>query len=146
MLPRIKTVKPTEGFKLRVTFDDGREVLYDVSDDIKTIESFCVLQTVPGLFEQVKLDESRTCVYWNDRIDLASDTIYEFGRPMKEGDLMRKSLPKIEEMERLSAEDLSDHLDEIVTRANKEDLAFVVTVDGEDDVVLCPARRLDDLR
>lgn len=23
---------------------------------------------------------SRTCVFWNDRIDLASDTIYEYGK------------------------------------------------------------------
>ena len=26
--------------------------------------------------EQVQLDESRTCVYWNDVIDLPSDAIY----------------------------------------------------------------------
>ena len=28
---------------------------------------------------QVKIDKSRTCVYWNDRIDLPSDTLYEYG-------------------------------------------------------------------
>ena len=31
------------------------------------------------LIEQVQLDESRTCVYWNDYINLPSDTIYEYG-------------------------------------------------------------------
>lgn len=28
---------------------------------------------------QVIIDKSRTCVYWNDRIDLPSDTLYEYG-------------------------------------------------------------------
>lgn len=148
MLPRIKTVLPAEDFQLRVVFDDGKEVLYDVGDDIKTIESFSALKTVPGLFEKVRLDDSRTCIFWNEQIDLPSDTIYEFGRPVKikEGDSMRKSLPKIEELERLTAGDLGDHLDEIVEKANRENRAFVVTVDGKDDVVLCPAAWLDNLR
>jgi len=33
-----------------------------------------------GLWKQFSLDESRTCVYWNDRIDLPSDSIYEYGK------------------------------------------------------------------
>ena len=32
-----------------------------------------------GCTKNAKLDESRTCVYWNDRIDLPSDTIYKYG-------------------------------------------------------------------
>ena len=39
-------------------------------------------ETVKELWQQVKLDSSRTCVYWNDRIDIASDTIYEYGKPV----------------------------------------------------------------
>ena len=38
------------------------------------------LRDVTGLFQQVQLDKSRTCVYWNDEIDLPSDTIYEYGQ------------------------------------------------------------------
>lgn len=41
------------------------------------IKSYKDLETITGLFEQVQLDESRTCVFWNDYIDLPSDTIYE---------------------------------------------------------------------
>lgn len=26
-----------------------------------------------------QLDSSRTCIFWNDRVDLASDTILEYG-------------------------------------------------------------------
>ena len=64
---------------LHVVFDDGKDVLYDVKDDIQTITSYSDLKTIHGLFEQVQLDQSRTCVFWNDMIDLPSDTIYEYG-------------------------------------------------------------------
>ena len=66
-------------YKLKVLFDDGKTVLYNVKDDIDTIDSYKDLAIIQGLFNQVQLDESRTCVYWNDRIDLPSDTIYEYG-------------------------------------------------------------------
>jgi len=68
-----------ENYILSVEFDDGYKVLYDVEDDIKTLPSFKALANVPGLFSQAQLDTSRTCVFWNDEIDLASDIIYEFG-------------------------------------------------------------------
>ena len=79
MIPKIKMVEPMTDFKLKVLFDDGKTVIYDVKEDIETIESYKDLADVNGLFEQVKLDESRTCVYWNDQIDLPSETIYEYG-------------------------------------------------------------------
>ena len=75
MIPRIKSVKPIENCVLDVVFDDGKAVYYDVKDDIEAIADFQDL-----LFSQVQLDESRTCIFWNDRIDLPSDTIYEFGK------------------------------------------------------------------
>ena len=31
--------------------------------------------------KQVQLDESRTCVFWSEDIDLPSDTLYEYGKP-----------------------------------------------------------------
>lgn len=80
MIPRIRQVTPLPDFQLRVEFDDGKTVLYDVKEDIRQIESYRDLLDIPGLFSQVQLDESRTCVYWNDQIDLPSDWIYEYGR------------------------------------------------------------------
>ena len=56
------------------------EILYDVKDDMGQIESYRDLATIHGLFNQVQLDRSRTCVYWNDEIDLPSDTLYEYGK------------------------------------------------------------------
>lgn len=79
MLPRIKSVIEKNDYILEVSFDDGKKVLYDVSEDIKEIEAFKDLVNIPGLWKQYSLDESRTCLYWNDYIDLASDTIYEYG-------------------------------------------------------------------
>lgn len=79
MIPRIKSIKPLEHYILHVVFDDGKDVLYNVEDDINTIPSYQDLKTIPGLFSQARLDQSRTCVYWNDLIDLPSGTIYEYG-------------------------------------------------------------------
>lgn len=77
MIPRIKTIKPIENYKLYVVFDDGESGFYDVGKDIEQIPQFMELKTVEGLFRQVQLDESRTCVFWSDMIDLPSDAIYE---------------------------------------------------------------------
>ena len=79
MIPKIKSVNPLKNYLLQVVFDDGKECIYDVNDDINTIKGYADLKNTYGLFEQVKLDESRTCVFWNDFIDLPSDAIYEFG-------------------------------------------------------------------
>lgn len=79
MIPRIKSVKPLKNYMLHVIFDDGRDCLYDVGEDIETIKGYEDLKYIHGLFEQVQLDESRTCVFWNDFIDLPSDAIYENG-------------------------------------------------------------------
>lgn len=79
MIPRITSFEPMADYKLLVNFDGGRTVVYDVGDDIRQIEAFEDLKTIPRLFENASLDPSRTCIVWNDRIDLPSDTIYEYG-------------------------------------------------------------------
>ena len=80
MLQRIKTIEPLPDYCLRAVFDDGKILVYDVKEDMEQIPSYRALKTVTGLFNQVQLDKSRTCVFWNDEIDLPSDTIYEYGR------------------------------------------------------------------
>lgn len=79
-LPRIKQVIPMDEYQLSVLFDDGRQVVYNVAEDIENISTFSDLRTVDGLWPQVQLDKSRTVVYWNDWIDLPSDTIYDYGK------------------------------------------------------------------
>ena len=80
MIPKIKNISPLPDFCLRVVFDDGKSVVYDVKDDMAQIESYRDLRSIEGLFNQAQLDQSRTCVFWNEQIDLPSDTIYEYGR------------------------------------------------------------------
>ena len=82
MIPRIKDIQPLADYKLFVRFDEGKEVVYDVGEDISSIEAFEDLKAIPGLFENACLDSSRTCIIWNERIDLPSDTIYEYGTPI----------------------------------------------------------------
>ena len=79
MIVRISYIEALPDLVLKAVFDDGRVVLYDVAEDVATIPSYGPLATVPRLFEQVQLDSSRTCVFWNDEIDLPSDAIYEYG-------------------------------------------------------------------
>lgn len=43
------------------------------------LPGYRALRDIRGLFQQVQLDESRTCIYWNDEIDLPSDTVYDYG-------------------------------------------------------------------
>lgn len=80
MIPRIKSVEPQKNYILYVIFDDGKTCLYNVKEDIDSIEQYKDLEEIKGLFQQVQLDASRTCVFWNDYIDLPSDTIYEYGK------------------------------------------------------------------
>ena len=80
MITRIKDIKTLDNFILLVIFDDNKIVEYDMKDDIKELRNYRDLQDIPGLWKQVQLDESRTCIYWNDYIDLPCDILYEYGK------------------------------------------------------------------
>lgn len=77
MIPRIDTIKPLKNYVLYIEFKDGKKGFYNVTEDIEQIPQFEDLKAIDGLFEQVQLDESGTCVFWSDVIDLPSDAIYE---------------------------------------------------------------------
>lgn len=47
-------------------------------------------------------------------------------------------LPSLEGMERIPHTELPERLDEMFERIEKEDIAFVITENGEDKYVLCP--------
>lgn len=84
MIPKIVNIKAKKNYVLDVKFDDGLNVLYDLKEDIDQLPGYSDLRNINGLFENVQLDESRTCVFWNDYIDLSSDIIYEYGKPRKD--------------------------------------------------------------
>ena len=58
-------------------------MIYDVGKDIERIQDFEPTKTVYGLFGNVCIDESCTCVFWNDMIALPADGIYEIGEEVK---------------------------------------------------------------
>lgn len=63
MIPKIKSVKPLKHYILQVVFEDGLNCLYKVNEDIESVKGYEGLRCIHGLFEQVQLDESRTCVF-----------------------------------------------------------------------------------
>ena len=80
MIPRIKSIETLSNLRLRIVFDDEKTVEYDVSEDVKELPGYQMLESEKGLFEKVQVDESRTVIFWNDEIDLPSDILYEYGR------------------------------------------------------------------
>jgi hypothetical protein len=79
MIPKVKSVIPMENYILDVVFDDNVRVHYDMKEDISSLPGYDDLRNIQGLYQNVQLDLSRTCIYWNEYIDLPSDTIYEYG-------------------------------------------------------------------
>lgn len=65
MIHRIKNIRSLPDYMLHVIFDDGKDILYDVKDDIQALEGYKDLENITGLFQQAQLDHSRTCVFWN---------------------------------------------------------------------------------
>ena len=48
-------------------------------------------------------------------------------------------LQPLESMERISRQTLADDLDAVLERVSRENIGLVITDDGKDDLVLCPA-------
>lgn len=48
-------------------------------------------------------------------------------------------LQPLESMERISRQALADDLDTVLERISREDIGLVITEEGKDDLVLCPA-------
>ena len=49
-----------------------------------------------------------------------------------------RKMPPLSEMERIEQSLLGEKLDEMLDRIEKEDIAYVITEDGKDKLVLCP--------
>ena len=52
-------------------------------------------------------------------------------------------LQPVETMKRVSREELAEKLDDLLEIVNKENIGFVITDEGKDDLVLCPAKWFD---
>lgn len=82
MAIQIKGLEVLPEYRLQIIFEDGKEVIYDVKEDIETLPSYQPLSTEEGLFESVQLDPSNTCIIWTKDIDLPSDILYQYGSPI----------------------------------------------------------------
>lgn len=52
-------------------------------------------------------------------------------------------LQPVETMKRVSREELADRLDDLLETVNKDNVGYVITNEGKDDLVLCPAKWFD---
>ena len=55
-----------------------------------------------------------------------------------------RKMPPLSEMERIEQSLLGEKLDEMLDRIEKENIAYVITEDGKDKLVLCPYRWFEE--
>jgi hypothetical protein len=72
---RIVSVKPLEGFRLNVRFNDGLEGVYAVEPERRGGVFLKLLE--PGTFNAVTINADFGCVEWPGGIDLCPDTMHQ---------------------------------------------------------------------
>ena len=77
--PKIKNVKPLDGFNLFVTFEDGTVKKFDVSPYIQDFKAFAPIKN-KTLFDKVYVDAFGFSIAWNDEIDIDRYDVWEFGK------------------------------------------------------------------
>jgi len=77
---RIKTITLLSDLFLLAEFQDGTVKKYDVKPLMKKIPAFQMLDYVPGLFNQVRVDTGGYGIVWNDEVDLSCDELYYNGK------------------------------------------------------------------
>jgi len=72
MNPRVKTVKPRSGYRLRITFSNGEKGTYDC----RPLLDFGVFQELrdDAYFRQVRAENGT--VVWPHKQDICPDTLY----------------------------------------------------------------------
>lgn len=76
-VPRVRSVAPLDGVRLRVRFDDGHEVIYDCRP-LLARPAFAPLAD-PALFRSVTVDPGGYGISWNDDIDLSEYELWTHG-------------------------------------------------------------------
>lgn len=79
MYHKIKSAAPLPGYTLRVCFSDGTSIDYAVSQLFARIEAFQTFLSVPGLFDQVRVDPGGYGISWNDDLDLDGEELWTNG-------------------------------------------------------------------
>lgn len=79
MFHKVKSVKSLENYILEIVFQNNIIKYYDVSNLFEKWNVFKNLETINGLFNQVKVDKGGYGVSWNEDIDLSCDELWENG-------------------------------------------------------------------
>lgn len=79
MFYKVKSVEPKENYNLLVIFENNIQKIYDVSLLFDKYLTFNQLQTIKGLFEQVKVDIGGFGISWNDEIDISCNELWNNG-------------------------------------------------------------------
>lgn len=79
MFYKVARVEALPGYTLRVGFQNGKIKYFDVSPLFAKWEAFKELETVPGLFGQVRVDPGGYGISWNDFLDLECNDLWEYG-------------------------------------------------------------------
>lgn len=81
MFHKITAATPLEGLRLLVHYSDGAAREYDLPPLLDACPAFRDLETVPGLFRQVRVDPGGYGVSWTGDLDLSAEEIYVNGQP-----------------------------------------------------------------
>ncbi|MBQ7195929.1 MAG: DUF2442 domain-containing protein [Synergistaceae bacterium] len=76
----VKNITPLPNLVLLAEFQDGSVKEYDVKPLLKELPIFQMLDYIPGLFNQVRVDVGCYGVVWNDEIDLSAEELYYNGK------------------------------------------------------------------
>ena len=83
MFHKVSSVRPLPKHRLSVLFANGEMRQYDVAHLFKKWDAFKALESVSGLFEQVKVDAGGYGISWNDELDLSCEELYEHSEQTK---------------------------------------------------------------
>lgn len=77
VFPKVESVTPLADFKLKVTFANGVEKIYDCHS-LLTEPAFALLKS-PALFRAVQVDSGGYGISWNEEIDLSEAELWRNG-------------------------------------------------------------------
>jgi hypothetical protein len=86
--PKIKEVKPLEGYRLQVSFRNGVTKIYDCSA-LLALPAFFLLQD-KAFFRAVQVDQGGYGIFWNDELDLSEAELWLNGEAVEVVELAEK--------------------------------------------------------
>ncbi len=80
MFHRVNNVKAIDNFILEIVFQDDTRKYYDVAPLFLKWPIFNDLKNIKGLFKNVQVDIGGYGIFWNEKIDLSCNELWENGR------------------------------------------------------------------